>query len=358
MFGFRFIKTRPTDYVILFRNGRPRLHGTALNFFYYAPSSSLVIVPAGTRDSNYIFNETTADFQTLSIQGMFTFQVVDPLKLAGLLDFSVDAKGRYTGDGLEKLQVRITNAVQVTLRERLKSMILREALTSAGALVEHTRSRLMENEVVSALGLQVLDFTILQISPTPDMARALEASARENLLKEADEAVYERRNFAVEQERRIKENELQTEIAVEEKNRVIREEQMNAEIAVQEKTRIVEETKMEAVRSIEQKRQEIEKEKLETQIQMEERRQGLVENESRNVIEQARARAEAMRLQMELLKGLSSEHVELLLLSQMDSNKIVARAMRDLARNADRIGTLNISPELLDSLLRKEKKQS
>lgn len=356
MFGFRFIKTRPTDYVILFRNGKPRRYGTALNFFYYAPSSSLVIVPAGTRDANYIFNETTADFQTIAIQGMFTFQVVDPLKLAGLLDFSVDAKGRYVGDGLEKLQVRITNAVQVTLRERLKSMVLREALTGAGALVEHTRSRLIENEVVSALGLQVLDFTILQIGPTPDMARALEASARENLLKEADEAVYERRNFAVEQERRIKENELQTEIAVEEKNRVIREEQMNAEIAVQEKTRIVEETKMEAARSIEQKRLEIQKEKLEAEIQMEERRQGLIENESRNVIEQARARAEATRLQMDLLRGLPPELTELLLLGQMDAGKIVARAMRDLSKNAAKIGTLNISPELLESLIRRDPK--
>ena len=50
----------------------------------------------------------------------------------------------------------------------------------------------------------------------------------------ADEAIYARRNAAVEQERRIKESELNTEIAVEEKKRQIRETQMAADIAVEE----------------------------------------------------------------------------------------------------------------------------
>ena len=351
MLGFRFIKTRPTDYVILFRNGRARRHGTALSFFYYAPSSSLVIVPAGSRDANCIFNETTADFQNVAIQGQFTYSIIDPLKLATLLDFSVDIHGSYTGDGMEKLPVRFTNVVQITLREKLKSLTLREALTSGTMLVEHVRTRLKENETLTALGLELLDFTILQISPTPDMARALEATAREMLLKEADQAVYERRNFAVEQERRIKENELQTQIAVEEKNRIIREEQMNAEIAVQEKVRVVEETKMESARSLERKRKEIEQEKLEAEIQLEERRRELVANTSHNLIEQAKAKSEATRMELALLRDLSPELVEALLLNHMDAGSMVARAMRDLSRNADKIGNLNISPELLESLI-------
>ncbi|MBW7859402.1 MAG: SPFH domain-containing protein, partial [Leptonema sp. (in: Bacteria)] len=222
MLGFSFIKTKPTDYVILYKNGKPRRQGAAMSFFFYAPTSSLVIIPAGSRDSSFIFNETTADFQTISIQGQFTFRVTDPIKLATLLDFSVDPDGRYTGDGMAKLPVRLTNAVQITLREKLKDLNLRQALTSAAMLVDFVSSRLKDNVSISDLGLEILDFTILQITPTPDMARALEASARETLLKEADEAVYERRNFAVDQERRIKENELQTEIAIEEKNRIIR----------------------------------------------------------------------------------------------------------------------------------------
>ena len=351
MLGFQFIKTRPTDYVILFKNGKVRRHGTALSFFYYAPSSSLVIVPAGSRDTQCIFNETTNDFQSVTIQAQFSYTIIDPLKLASLLDFSVDQAGSYTGDGLDKLPKRLTNAVQITLREKLKDLDLRTALTSAISLVEHVMDRLNDHPIFNELGIKLLDFTILKISPTPEIARALEASAREMLLKEADQATYERRNFAVEQERLIKENELQTDIAVEEKNRIIRETQMNAEIAVQEKIRIVEETKIESERSLERKRKEIEQEKLEAEIQLEDRRKSFIDNAARNQIEQAKAKSEAMRLEISVLRDLNPELIEALLINQMDAGNIVARAMRDMSRNADKIGNLNISPELLASLL-------
>ena len=66
------------------------------------------------------------------------------------------------------------------------------------------------------------------------MSKALQADAREELLRKADEAIYARRNSAVEQERKIKENELNTEIAVQQKQRQVRETQMAAEIAVEE----------------------------------------------------------------------------------------------------------------------------
>ena len=230
MFGFRYLKTRPADYVLLYRGGKVRKQGAGLSFLYFAPSASLVLVPADSRDAPFIFQETLKDFQTVDIQGQVTYRVQDPTRLASMLDFTVDPTGRPLGDGLEKLQLRLTNQVQVTLREKIRSFVLREALSAGPELVEFVKGRLSEEAVIQELGLSVLDFAILRVSPTPEMARALEATARENLLKEADDAIYQRRNFAVEQERGIKENELQTEIAVEEKQREIRETQMNAEI--------------------------------------------------------------------------------------------------------------------------------
>ena len=66
------------------------------------------------------------------------------------------------------------------------------------------------------------------------MTKALQAEAREQLLQQADEAVHVRRNNAIELERQIKENELQTEIKVEEKKREVREMQLKADIAVEQ----------------------------------------------------------------------------------------------------------------------------
>ena len=88
------------------------------------------------------------------------------------------------------------------------------------------------SEAVRLLGVSILSVDVLSVRPTPEMAKALETEMRESLHKEADQAIYERRNFAVEQERKIKESELNTEIAVEEKKKQILEKQ--AEIKVKE----------------------------------------------------------------------------------------------------------------------------
>src|SRR5438045_2535058 len=65
------------------------------------------------------------------------------------------------------------------------------------------------------------------------MAKALEAEAREALNRNADQAVYTRRNAAIEQERKIKENELQTELLVQAKQRELHERELEAEIALE-----------------------------------------------------------------------------------------------------------------------------
>jgi hypothetical protein len=55
------------------------------------------------------------------------------------------------------------------------------------------------------------------IKATPEMARALEAEYREALQKRADQATYARRADAVEQERKIKQNELSTAVDLEQR---------------------------------------------------------------------------------------------------------------------------------------------
>ncbi|MCC6274467.1 MAG: band 7 protein, partial [Leptospiraceae bacterium] len=303
MFGINFMKNRPTDFVLLYKKGKIKKQGAGLSFFYYAPTSVVVVVPADTRDAPFIFKETTVDFQEINIQGQISYNVTDPLKLASVMDFAVDSFARYTGDGLEKLPIRLTNIVQVAIREKIQSMNLRDSLTSATQLVKHVKDKLKDSESLSSLGLSIADFSILKISPTPDMSRALEASARENLLKEADEAVYVRRNFAVEQERKIKENELQTQISIEEKNRKILEEKWNAEISVQEKQKLVEEAKMLTQQSVEQKKNQIEEEKLTAKVRLEEKKKDLVKLQSENTIDYAKARAESMRLELDSINS-------------------------------------------------------
>src|SRR5438309_2245642 len=174
------------------------------------------------------------------------------------MNFSLMPNGRdYASEDPDKLAQRVINLVHVLARAELEKLPLREAIRAAAGIVQEVKKQLAASEEVASLGLEVLGFSLLAIKPTPETARALEAETREQLLKEADEAIYARRNAAVEQERSIKENELNTEIAVENKKRQIRETQMDAERAVQEKRHQLDRADLEARTGLEGKRKEL-----------------------------------------------------------------------------------------------------
>jgi hypothetical protein len=333
MFGIKFIKVQPTTYLLQYRGGKVVQEGLGLSFFYYSPTTSLVAVPVGSSDVPFIFEETTADFQTVTIQGQVTYRVGDPKRVAALLNYTLAPNGQsYTSEDPEKLPDRVIHVINVLARAELQKLPLREAIRASDELVKAVKSRLAAADEITSLGLEVLGLSILAIKPTPETARALEAEMRERLFREADEAIYARRNSAVEQERAIKENELNTEIAVENKKRQIRETQMEAERVVQEKKHIQQ------------------KEALEANISLEDRRKKLVALAAENAKAEADARAYAVSTTMKAL-GTDTKILQALTTSGMKPEQLIAFAFQELAGNAERIGQLNISPDLLRELL-------
>ena len=73
MFGINYSKFDAMTYVIHYANGSIKREGRGLSFFYYSPTSSIVVVPLGSRDIHFIFNATTKDFQNVTIQGQITY---------------------------------------------------------------------------------------------------------------------------------------------------------------------------------------------------------------------------------------------------------------------------------------------
>src|SRR5688500_15322830 len=103
MLGVQYIKTPPTTHVLVYKDGKVVREGAGLSFFYFAPTSSLVSVPLSSTDVPFVFNEVTADFQDATIQGELTYRIVDPRRVAAVLDFSLDVSGRYRSDDPGKL---------------------------------------------------------------------------------------------------------------------------------------------------------------------------------------------------------------------------------------------------------------
>src|SRR5207253_458313 len=102
------------------------------------------------------------------------------------------------------------------------------------AIAVRVQTALFSSPTLAALGVELLGFSVLAIKPVPETAKALEAEARERMLRQADDAIYARRNNAVEQERIIRENELNTEVAVQTKQREIEETRLAGQIALEE----------------------------------------------------------------------------------------------------------------------------
>ena len=205
---------------MLYKNGKVAREGAGLAFYYWRPSSSIVSVPTSTIDAPFILNETSGNFQTVTVQGQLTYRISQPKTMAGILNFTIDAKKRrFISTDPEKLSQRIINAVQAEIRAELQALSLQDALRQSAAITTTVLARVKAEPALSAIGVECLSLFINSIKPTPEMAKALEAEYREGLQQRADQAIYARRASAVEQERRIKENELSTELMLEEKRK-------------------------------------------------------------------------------------------------------------------------------------------
>src|SRR5690349_21413356 len=236
MLGIGFAKAQPTTYLIEYKNGKAVREGAGLAFYYWKPTTSLVAIPVGSRDLPFMLEVQTSDFQLATVQGQATYRIALPRKASEMLNFTLKPDARtYASQDPEKLPDRISAIAKVVIQGAIGPLTLREALKSSDAIAEKASNRLSTHAEVNALGIEVLGLSILAIKPAVETGRALEAEAREAILKAADDAVFERRNSAVDGERRIRENELSTEIAVEQKKRQIRETQLEAEASLHAK---------------------------------------------------------------------------------------------------------------------------
>ncbi len=283
-----YFKSDPTDFMLVYRGGRVRRAGAGLAGLYWKPTTSLVRIPIGTRDLPFILNEATGNFQAVTVQGQLTYRIANPRRMAEILNFTIHpATGAFASTDPEKLDQRIVNVVQAHLRAQLAQLALDAALRRAAEIAVAVLAAVQADPTLAAMGVECLNLSITAIKPTAEMARALEAEYREGLQQRADQAIYARRAAAVEQERRIKENELNT------------------------------------------------------QLLLEQRRQELVDLAGRNDNRQAEYTARSNDLWLAPWRA-------------TDPRVLLGLAFKLMGDNAQRIGTLTITPELLSGLLRGE----
>jgi regulator of protease activity HflC (stomatin/prohibitin superfamily) len=272
----------------------------------------------------------------VTVQGQVTYRVAAPEKIAEMLNYSLKSDGKtYVSEDPLKLSDRVIRIVQSIVQNKVQNTSLRDTLKLAQTLVALLREQLIGDSSLAALGIALLDVSISAVQPTTETARALEAEAREALLKEADDAIYDRRKSAVEQERTIKEAELQTELSIQQKEQEIAESRLLNE------------------RAIQRGKAETERERLQAEIASESQRKEWVLLNSENSRQQADAEAYAITERMKAFRELPVENLKAMALAKMDPEQLMAMAFESLAQNAGKIGELNITPDLFGHIMKK-----
>jgi len=285
--GIEYFKAEPTEYARIRVGKRIKKEGAGISGYYLPFRTTIEMASVATGDQPFYFTEFSTDNQEVNIQGGFIYKALDPKRVMEEYNFSIDPQTKeYLADGFQKLPDYILQIIKGKTRNIVQGASLKDILVMGDSLAEQLMELLAAEDLHARMGVELKNIYITSIRPTPEIAKALEAEYREQLLQKADEAIYARRAQAVENERVIQQNELKT------------------------------------------------------KIELEEKKKELVDLEGKNILQKAEYRARAKERELKAFE-------------QVGADMVTAQALLALGENAQKIGNLTITPELLAGILKK-----
>ncbi|HEX6379737.1 MAG TPA: hypothetical protein VF180_00695, partial [Acidimicrobiia bacterium] len=243
----------------------------------------------------------------------------DPATAAARIDFGIDPdRGHWRSRPLEQLGGLLTELAQQHALDLLAGMTLPRALAEGMAAL---RARMTEGLAgdarITDLGLAIVDVRVVAVRAEADVERALQTPTREQVQQDADKATYERRALAVEREGAIAENELQNQI----------------ELARREAQLVEQKGQNERKRATEQAAA------------------GRIQAEAKAGEQRLLAEAQADATRAVGTAEADAEAARLAAYRELDAVTILGLAAHELAGNLPNIGTLNLTPDVLTTLL-------
>lgn len=315
----RHLRSDPIFHIIHSRGNRIVRSGRGLSFWFLPLSTSLAKIPCDDREQSFVFKGRSLDFQEVTAQGVVTYRVTEPEKLAQRIDFSIDSRSAlYSKTPLEQLSQLLTQLAQQYAAQYLAKHDVQDILNAGvGPIRSAIRESLPKDPALWDLGLDIVSVRVSQVSPTAELEKALQAATREAIQQQADKATFERRALAVERERAIQENELRNKI----------------ELARQEQE-LIQQRGQNALRKA-QEQVATERVSLDARLQQQSL-EADTKAKSLRTVEQARLELERERMNIA---------------RELPSSTMFGLAARELATNLKSIDHLSLSPDMLSGLL-------
>jgi regulator of protease activity HflC (stomatin/prohibitin superfamily) len=315
----RHLRGSGTTHVEQIRNGKTTRAGVGASFWFRPLSAVLNEVPVDDRELPLVFHARTSDFQDVTVQATITYRVTNPATAAGRIDFSIDPDtGLWRSTPLDQVAGLLTESAQQYAIDLLATVDLTTAMAGGvGPVRSVIADGLASDARLAETGIAVVGVRLVAVRPEPEVEKALRTPTREQVQQDADKATFERRAVAVERERAIGENELQTQIEL-----ARREEQLVAQRGANARREAEENAAAGAVAT---------------------------EAEARRTVALAEARAEGTRL-AGAAQG-DAEAARVAAYSDVSEAVLVALAVKELAANLPKIETLVLSPDLVSKAL-------
>jgi hypothetical protein len=101
---YSHLRSEASSYVITFRRGKQVRSGRGLAFWFRPDRTSIVEIPADDRDTDFVFQARSRDYQVVTVQGTITWRAAQPDALAARVDFTIDLRtGRLRTDPMDRL---------------------------------------------------------------------------------------------------------------------------------------------------------------------------------------------------------------------------------------------------------------
>lgn len=315
----RHLRGSSTTHVEQIRNGRAVRAGVGASFWFRPLSAVLNEVPVDDRELPLLFHARTSDFQDVTVQATITYRVTDPSIAAGRIDFSIDPEhGSWRGTPLDQVAGLLTESAQQYALDLLATTDLTSALAGGvGPLRTVITDGLAGDARLAETGIRVVGVRVVAVRPEPEVEKALRTPTREQVQQDADKATFERRAVAVERERAIGENELQTQIEL-----ARREEQLVAQRGANARREAEERAAAQEVAT---------------------------EAEARRAIALAEASAQGTRV-TGAAQG-EAEAARVAAYRDASDGVLMTLALKELAANLPQIETLVLSPDLVSKAL-------
>ena len=211
------LRSEASNHVIRYRNGKIRQSGRGLVFWFRPEAASIAELPMDDREMSLFVKGRSQDFQAVAIQGTLSWHVVDPELLAARVDFSLGLlTGGYKSEPIQRIETRLAGLVNQAALQYLAQAPVRELLDAGPEpLRNQLEAVLAADPALGEIGIGVTAIRLTNLAPSSELERALQTPTFEALQQKADQATFERRALAVEKERAIAENELanKTELA-------------------------------------------------------------------------------------------------------------------------------------------------